>query len=300
MVQRILVGLDGSPLAETILPFVSDLAGAFNAEVRLAHVVHVSEDLPVGDRFPTKEALTERAKSQAQSYLEEVRGRLAPSGGSVVTTVLVGDAAEELVNLAQREHSDLIAIATHGRSGLQHLLYGSVAEKVLHTATTPVLLMRPDSTREAAPRKLTHVLVPLDGSPLAETVFPEALELAAGLHLPIVLLRVVEFPMYAVGDPTMGPYADYGELLDILADNAKSYLNEAADRLRNEGATVTAESPLGMPATEITQHVHNHPGALIVLATHGRTGLVGALLGSVARQVLRAQAPTVVVRPVGP
>ncbi len=297
MLQRILVGLDGSALAESILPFVTMLAQAFGASVKFVHVLHLADDLPEGDVFPTRQDLLRQAGAQALAYLNEVKDRVAGTQLTVETAVLVGDAATEVVDLARRDHTDLIALATHGRSGIRRLLYGSVAEKVMHTTGTPVLLLLPHEGAGAVPRKLTYLLVPLDGSPLAESVLPHVEMLALRLNVPVVLLRVVEIPMYAVGEPTAASIIASPELIDALTEEAAGYLDGIASRLQSKGIRVTNCAPLGIPAAQIERQAVDSPGALIVIATHGRTGLAGALLGSVARQVLKADCPTIMVPP---
>ena len=161
MLQHILVGLDGSPLAETILPYVSTLAKGVSADVMLLHVVHLSEDMQRDEPYRLLQPMIQQAKTQAQDYLSRVAQRLTDSGIKVRSGVMVGDAAAEIVRYAQQDGMDLIALATHGRSGLQRWVYGSVAEKVLHTTYTPLLLIRPTDGQVAAPPELTQIVVPL-------------------------------------------------------------------------------------------------------------------------------------------
>lgn len=300
MLQRILVGLDGSPLAETVLPYVRTLSKGLRAEVTLFHVVHVPEELRKAERHPTLEQLIQRAEPQALDYLRKMEQQLTSVGVKARSVVDVGDAAVEIVEYADRERMDLIALATHGRSGVQRWLYGSVAETVLHTTRTPVLLIRPTEERTVQPHELNRILVPLDGSPLAEAVLPLAETLAAAFTVPIVLLRAVE-PIYIFTEPTTGGGAAYPDILEALEEAAQGYLNERTADLRSKGFSVTTVIPTGSPAIEIGEYAQEHPGSLVVMATHGRTGIAGVLLGSVARRVLRqAGAPILLVRPPAP
>jgi nucleotide-binding universal stress UspA family protein len=137
MFKRILVPLDGSSLAEAILPQVQDLAKALGAELFLvrAAAAHV---FPGVD--PTEGEVDVVRKAEA--YVTEVAGRLRDTGIPIHTTVRYGEAAEEILRHIKDNAVDLVAMSTHGRSGLSRLVLGSVAAQVVHRATVPVLLLR--------------------------------------------------------------------------------------------------------------------------------------------------------------
>jgi nucleotide-binding universal stress UspA family protein len=143
MYQRILVPLDGSELAESILPVVQRLAGGVGAETILLRVV---EPLSAGEAFAAAgvvlpDTLLER-QLEAKTYLEAVRHRLRDTGIVARPDVRTGAPAGEIAAAATAHGADLIAMATHGRGGLGRLLFGSVAEAVLRTAPVPVLMIR--------------------------------------------------------------------------------------------------------------------------------------------------------------
>jgi nucleotide-binding universal stress UspA family protein len=193
---------------------------------------------------------------------------------------------------------DLIALATHGRSGLQRWFYGSVAEKVLHTTHTPLLLIRPTEEQVTVPQKLTQIVVPVDGSPMAEAALPLAETLAAHCQVPLVLLRVVETVSLSFADSTGIGFASYPQVLESLQEAAESYLQQLTTTMGSKGFSVQTEAPVGLPADLIVGYAHEHPGSLVVMTTHGRTGLAGFVLGSVARRVVQhGNTPTLVVRP---
>jgi nucleotide-binding universal stress UspA family protein len=149
---KILVPLDGSELAEGVLPYVRELAGRFDSEVVLLQVVTpvsrlLAETAPVsmGEATLGAEAASEAAEAErkeAMSYLEGVVRRLKAGNVSARWEVIEGIAGDVIVEYAHREGVDLIAMSTHGRSGLVRLVYGSVADHVLRHAGTPVLLVR--------------------------------------------------------------------------------------------------------------------------------------------------------------
>lgn len=293
----ILVALDGSPLAESIVPTVRALARRLGAELVLLHVVHVPMAVPttgVG-----LDEIVEQQTRRARSYLHRLEHDLKVEGIPVRTVVAVGDTAPEIVRCAERERIDLVALATHGRSGMQRWLYGSVADAVLHTVTRPLLLLRPSG--EAAPAvELGRLVVALDGSPLAEQALGPARDLARALAVPLVLLHVVDVMQSAlVLEPHSG--SDYGRILAMLEENAERYLAEVADRERQHGLTVETVKTTGTPAEVIARYGTSHPDGLLVLGTHGRTGWRAAVLGSVARRVLlMAEGPVLLLRATPP
>lgn len=296
MFQHILIGLDGSPLAENVLPYASTLAKRVGADLTVLYAVHLTEEMRHDDAYRMLQPAIQQTVPHAEDYLRQVVHRLAENGFKVQSRVRIGDAASEIVRCAQQESMDLIALATHGRSGVQRWFYGSVAEKVLHTTPTPLLLIRPTEDHAAVPADLTQIVVPLDGSRLAEKALAVAEGLTERAQVPLVLLRVVELLSLDFGDPFATSYAAYPELLNRLQEAADSYINERATALRAKGYTVLTETPVGLPADKIVHYAHAHPGSVVVMATHGRTGVANVMLGSVARRVVQhGNTPTLIV-----
>jgi nucleotide-binding universal stress UspA family protein len=162
MFRRVLVPLDGSGLADTILPHVCQLAADTALEVLLLAVVpppsalQLAESLhgtidKYGYAVPQLDGMAAEQEQQlvagdvgrAEAYLHARVQRLAADGLQARTAVRIGEAAAEIARTAEAEQADLIAMSTHGRAGLDHLLHGSVAESVLRTAGRPLLLLRP-------------------------------------------------------------------------------------------------------------------------------------------------------------
>lgn len=297
--HRILVGLDGSPLAESILDTVQGLAGRLRAEVVLLHVTPLMEALHPPQRDLALDDVIARERVLGKRYLDRVARRLRDAGLTVATVVGVGQAAAEIVHCAQHERIDLIALATHGRSGVQRWIHGSVADAVLHAATTPLLLLRPTEGGTRTTLDRPRLVVPLDGSTLAEAALEAAKELARVLDAPIVLLRVVEILALAFsGDPIAGgAYVDYQSVLDLMRTDAERYLAKVAGDLRVEGLVVETAAVTGIPVDTISGYT-KQPGSLLVMTTHGRTGWRALVLGSVARRVVQlSSGPVLIVRP---
>jgi nucleotide-binding universal stress UspA family protein len=296
--HRLLVGLDGSPLAETILGAAAGLAARLHAEVTLLHVIPVPERPAVPDPEAALDRMLAEETRRARRYLEDVARRLARDGLAVRTVVAAGEPAAEIVRYAEQARIDLIALATHGRTGVGRWLHGSVAEAVLHTATVPLLLLRPPREGAAPTFALRRLVAPVDGSPTAEAALPVAEDLARHLGVPLVLLRVVEPIDLAFGaDPYGGAYVDQARILEELRKAAEGYLATLAARLRGRGIVVETLAPVGAAVDTILGVAREDPASLLVLGTHGRTGWRAVALGSVARRVvLAAEVPVLVVR----
>jgi nucleotide-binding universal stress UspA family protein len=298
--QGILVGLDGSPLAEAILDPVRVLAARLGGDVVLLHVASVPASLrAIAPRAGVAlDDIVAQERERAQRYLDGVAQPLRKAGISVRTVTAAGDAPAEIVRYAERAGIDLIALATHGRSGVQRWLYGSVADAVLHTTTAPLFLIRP-TDETAKPFDVRRVVVGLDGSELAEAALPIAERFARRFAVPLVLVRVVESSMLAfAGDPFGGVYLDYERLFAIMRDGAEQYLDTRAAELRGRGVTVEICVPVGTAADALVAQAQAHARTLLVLSTHGRTGFRAIALGSVARRVVvLATSSVLIVRP---
>jgi nucleotide-binding universal stress UspA family protein len=194
-------------------------------------------------------------------------------------------------------------LATHGRSGLGRWLYGSVADHVLRHAPVPVLLISAGCAPAWPESGPGRILVPLDGSALAEAALAPAAALAGILRARLLLLRAVVPPVatetaYATGHPyaTGQPYA-YWDPAEAL-EATRSYLEPLAGGLRERGLTVDVEAAEGPPAAAIASSAWERGAGLIAMATHGRSGVGRLVLGSVATTTLHlAAVPLLLVRP---
>ncbi len=150
MYKLAVVPLDGSPVAEAILPFVLEIAGPLDMQIALVRVLQpVPPQVIEGSRHVVVEDVEAR-RVDAEEYLAPLAAQLRDKGVRVQTQVRRGDAAEEIVACAREIGADLIAMTTHGRSGLGRLVFGSVAEAVLRHAHLPVFLMRMTEAEVAA------------------------------------------------------------------------------------------------------------------------------------------------------
>jgi nucleotide-binding universal stress UspA family protein len=234
----------------------------------------------------------ERSHKDALGYLEQVRQTQAPPGLPLRSRVLEGDVAEAIVDTAAAEAVNLIVMSSHGYSGVTRWMLGSVAEKVLNSAACPVLVIR-------APRPLRRILISLDGSPLSEQALRPGLEVAASLGAEVTLLRAV--PVLPEDELEQLEQIERGlgeRLKDELREEAEAYLKHLAEAHRSAGVDAQTVVTVGAPAPGILSYAEAHDVDLIVMATHGRTGLRRWRYGSVTEKVLRGgQHSMLVIRP---
>jgi nucleotide-binding universal stress UspA family protein len=289
MYRQILVPLDGSAVAECVLPHVDALARGLGAHVRLLGCV-LSDD--------GSDVEQERRRLAHEYLLRAAGDRLASE--PVAITVVAGDAAEQVALEAGRTRDTLIAMATHGWSGARRWLMGSVTQRVLASGGCPVLVVPAlDGVVPAASPPVPRTLiVPLDGSPLAETALPHALALARPLGLRLVLVRALPAAVgyYVRPDAFGGAERDRAE---VIEGRAEEDLERVAADLRARGAgNVETQLVHGNVADALLDWMRTVPDRIVLLSTHGRTGLRRLALGSIAeRLVHQLDGPVVVVPP---
>ena len=243
------------------------------------------------------------------TIIDDAVRRLTSYLGSVATTfadtdvrcsVEKGKAEDTIIEKAATDTAMLITMATHGRSGLNRFLLGSVAEKVLRGMANPLLLIRAtEEAKSEGEAMLKSIIVPLDGSELAEGVLPLAAGMAKKLDLEVELFRTYHIP-YNVYGGDEGFYAgNYEELLAGVRDEAAQYLDKKAADLKNLGvAKVTCVTKEGLAADEIILLGQKTPDNLIAMSSHGRSGVKRWVLGSVAEAVVRhCGDPVLITRP---
>lgn len=284
MFERILVPLDGSELGEGVLSIVTQIAMGAQSKVTLLHVTR--EGVPSGTD----------AEKTVERYLVKGAKRLALDGISVETRLMAGYPAIEIARIAQEEGFGLIAMATHGQTGLGRWAYGSTTDKVLHSTVVPLLLRRPRGNGGDGHGALQSLVVPLDESAFSESILPWAEGVAAALRLPVHLIEIL--PGQLAPTAAFTGYAFDPSVRDDAVAQANSYLETVAGRLKKKDIRVTWKALLGHPPSKIIDYAGQTPGRLIVMATHGRSGPGRWVLGSVADRVLRASnQPVLVVRP---
>lgn len=278
MTTQILVPLDDSAEGRAALPYAMALATP-GTEILLLTIV------PAED-----------ATASARTALDQEGQRLRAAGHTVQTEVVVGDPAEQILNTTAGSGAGMIVMASRGRGAVGRLIYGSVADRVAREAAVPTMIVR---AAEAAPGPvgITRLVVPLDGSPLAEESLPVATEISRRLGTPIYLVWAVNPAELMPPAVTMGeaiPFELYDETEKELEQEARDYLDTVAARLRDQGLPVAVDVLTGAPAGAIMEATHL--GDVVVLCSNERTGVMRWLLGSIAETLTREdQSPVILV-----
>ncbi len=298
MFKKILVPLDGSKIAEAVIPFAREIATRSGAELLFVTAV---QQVGVWDASLSLHVL-KRESEIAAGYLATVEGYVSGEGQKVATQVLDGDAPEAVLAAADEAGVDLIAISTHGRSGISRWLFGSVATHILERAGVPLLVLRPKEgeDRGAPGPVVKKILVPLDGSEVAKSVLPVVEEFAKTMGASLVLYHSVA-PLSAYpGFESVGAAA-LGEAIEEMQRQAREILARASEEVKSRGVEATTVISLGTAVDGVLSAADELDVDLIAIATHGRSGLGRAVLGSVADGVIRrsADVPCLVVRPTG-
>ena len=281
MVERILVPLDGSDLAETVLPYVERLAACTGASARLLTV-----------------AQNEPERVRANSYLQAKQDQLRERTIDASVVVASDGEAETILAEAEAWDADLIAMSTHGRSGALRWVFGSVADKVIHATTRPLLLVRARPAEEHPTSvKIDRILVPLDGSDLSVSVLPYVESIAKALGASLILFNVV-IPLNVYPGTEMSSWPT--SLIEDMMAQAQSFLATVEKEVEGRGLKARSVVTVGFAVGEIVRVAQDVEAGLIAMATHGRSGVNRWIMGSVADGVVRRSAlPCLMVRPEG-
>lgn len=283
--QEILVPLDGSGEAESVIPYLKDLAPRFGSRV---HILGVG----IGRK-------TRRVNRLLEDYVNRIAHGLQSDNIKAEAVTRYGIAADKILDFTAENEIDLIIMTTHGRGGITRWWMGSVAEKVISEATAPVLLVRskrPSKTGATGKLNFLHkILAPLDGSDIGEAALPYAETLAINSGALISLLQVVSPPGTVEASLLGGP--DWRKFVKAMQNAGEDYLKNIAERLSGKGIKSTYDVVTGDPADKIVEYADDKSVSLIAMSTHGRTGLARWVLGSIADKVLHsARIPILLVR----
>lgn len=312
IVREVLVALDGSALAEAVLPQAITYAGVNSGGLLLLRVANTPyiPMLALGGAPEIDanviEDMWQAELNEVRDYLQDVAHRLVPLDLSVRLEVLRGEPALAITTYLDENPKILaVAMATHGRTGLRGWVLGSVTDKVLRSSPRPLLIVRPAAQEDtmqfqAAPAPAPvyrTILVPLDGSPFAEQALDQARDLAERTGAELVLVTVMLGSDY-YSDPSVETetwaVAERDE-----AQRLAAYLAATSERLRAAGLSVRAQLAHGYPPEEILRVGEQEGADLIVMATHGRGGLQRLWLGSVASKMVQASTlPILLIRPI--
>jgi nucleotide-binding universal stress UspA family protein len=304
MFKRILVPLDGSKTAESALPYARGLAEKLDAEVELLEVIDVAEiPAEVSDQTAFADNLRDHVNRRLNQYLAPIAESFSPMRAKC--RVEQGSPATVIIGTAAADKETLIIMASHGRSGLQRWLLGSVAEKVLRGTANPLLLVRAaEPAPSAGQATFGSIVVALDGSELGEMALAPALELSRALKIALVLVRAYQLPItayYRADDYPASAAAfipSYAEVVEEMGREAREYIDAKMKELRDQGLEhVRAEILEGNAADEVIKLAGSQKNSLIAMCTHGRSGVKRWMLGSITEKVVHYSATPVLVIP---
>ena len=278
MLNRILVPLDGSKAAEVALDIVKQIP---SRQIQLLGIEP--------DHIDLSETCT--AAQDREAYLEAVAAGLREQGRYTTTLVALGNPAEQINAMAGT--ADLTIMSSHGHGAMGRAIFGSVADSVARHAPTPTLIVRGAQWNATA---LERIVVPLDGSALAEQSLPLAVSLAEDMNLPVHLVRVVDFDLVeATVLAGLSAAEACARQQAELAREARAYLVLQSHAHQSPDCVITSEVLIGYPVGELLATIQ--PEDLTVLTTHARGGITRWLIGSVAEDLVRQSAgPVLLVR----
>ena len=303
--NRILVPLDGSTISEQVLTPVISLARSTASSVVLVRIVPTGGSIRRMAAHPLRRSSTQdkiriAELEEISDYLSVQAEELRSQGIEVAIDVAHGAPEEEIVVLGSRHRASLIAMCTHGRIGLRRLALGSVAEQVLRRSALPLLLYRPT---EDAPQRgdagqvgfaWSKLAVPLDGSLLSEMALELAGRLALASDLQVELVHVL-------ADTSRGPHSATGtdDAAGVAEDRQtmETYLSDRAGALSQQGIQASYRILNGDPSVRMVEAAQEDSDTLLVMSTHGRTGVGRMMHGSVADHLVRnSSTPVLLVR----
>jgi len=283
MYQKILVPLDGSAAGEEVISYAEEMAGRLGSEVILACITESPKEKYTRMWHSYLEKMEAATRKGARDFIPEgEKGKI-----KVRSTLLTGNAADNIVEYANKEDVGLILMSAQDQSGGDtHWKLGNVANKVLRATTRPVALIR---IKDSPPdlRNVTRtVLVPLDGSKGAEQIIPYVEKFAARRPAQVVLLHVVE-SSYGEWSKDGFTVVDYeSSRMESITTLIKAYLGTVEEQLMEKGLHVRSELRVGTAADEIIKAADEINATIVAMSTHARSGLTRWAFGSVPDQVL--------------
>lgn len=293
MFRRLLVPLDGSPFAASVVPLTLDLARRAEGEVRF---VVVTPPLPVSDGSVTvlNPSLAPSMHLENRRYLDDLLAREAGKGVELSSELLDGPVVDMLADAIRAHGSDLVVLATHGRGGFSRFWLGSTATALIRQSPAPLLLLRPGEGELLPPLRPKRVLVPVDGSGFGDAIIWDALAFGGPEEVEYHVVQVIS-PV-----PVVLSAASPGHDRKNLAERrvaAVDYLATVKDGFATRGATcVTSVLVAENVSEEIMAYADREKCDLIAMGTHGRSGVGRLLIGSVADKVIRGSQVPMLLR----
>jgi nucleotide-binding universal stress UspA family protein len=292
----VVVPLDGSEQAEQAVPIAQALAQRNNAPIVLLSVVEIALEFDawLDASMVSLEDEMQEWVADRREYLDGIAARIG--GSNVTTEIRAGTPSHEIAGYVEDVDDPVIVMASHGRGGIEQMIVGSVAFRVIHDVRCPILVTRISEGRGAsADASFNKLLIPVDGSEFSESIIGRALATVGDPRPAVHLLRVMEEPTWSRRSFNHGLVGQY---LEATRQEAEQHLTGLAEQLSGQGHEATWEVRNGDVTEEILKCAADAGASEVAMATHGRGGLGRALLGSVAQRVLqRGNLPLLLIRP---
>jgi nucleotide-binding universal stress UspA family protein len=272
MLEHILLPLDGSALAERVLPHAVALSEAFGSRLTLLRVVYQEQDANCHSIVNPMD--WQMRKTEAESYLRSVQQRLEQVEIDSEIQIIEGKPANQIIEYAKQNDVQLIMMSSHGSSGVSEWNINSTVQKVLLRALMPVMIIRAYQEVSEDLKGLTYqrLLLPLDGSKRAECILPLAESICSVQNSKIILAHIVEEPSL----PHQTPLSDENQgLIDRLKtinlEDAKNYMSQLKEQLHEENVDMIIESSI-KPTITLHNIVDKEEVDLVLLSAHGYSG----------------------------
>ncbi len=298
IIRQLLVPLDGSVLAESVLPYTAQIAKKINVSVTLIHIIEIDAPTTIHGQLHLTRA------DQAEEYLRAIATSEIFKGITVNTHV--HEAGEVNVSRSIAEHSkelhqDLVIMCTHGSSGLHSMLFGSIAQQVIALGTTPVLLINPSGEKLSKTGSFENFLIPLDGNPDHEQALEYASIFAKMCGAKIHLLMAI--PLFGSMSGELTPInrllpGTTSRMMDMIVPDAEEYLKRQKTKLEESGLKVSASASRNNPTKAILESAKKIKADVIILATHGKKGADAFWEGSITPKISKSSKIPLLLVPV--
>jgi nucleotide-binding universal stress UspA family protein len=297
LIDEVIVPTDFSPAAASAVSYAMALAARVHANVRLVHVVEPTPFMSTLNAMPIV-LPDEEVVQWAEKELANIAAAHPLPDSAVTFEVRVGNPREQIAAISPAKNSTVMVISTHGRTGLKHLLMGSVAESIVRHASCPVLVVRGIARGAVSPgpneARFDRIVVPVDFSEASEAAVHYAARFSREFGGDLIAMHCVHYQTPLAG--TESGAFDFTQLYDTLRASAAAKLDEVVRRNVPSGVDVRREIRVGPPRGEIPDFAVRVTADLIICTSHGRTGLSHVFLGSTAESVVRhAPCPVLVI-----
>lgn len=290
MYDTVLIPTDGSDHSVRAAEHGHSLAQLFDATVHVINVVDIQGAAGMFDAGGIDQSINDQLIAEGETAIEAVEA-VVGERDSVTTTVVKGEPSETILEYADDHDVDVITMGTHGRTGLNRYIAGSVTERVVRLADVPVLTVRATDQSQLV-GEYDEVLIPTDGSEPAAMAIDHGLAIAQKTGARIHAVNIVD-----VGDVAVSPnYTPPTEVIEHLESEGEAATDRIATQARARGLDAITEVREGFPASDLLDYADEHDIDLITMGTTGRTGLNRYLLGSTTERIIRhAEIPVLAV-----